>query len=294
MSGEEVAKEELKEIDICDICSEEESGVFLNSGASYLDGFSAFHKWVSKGRSVSDGNCECAKTTLISPCKCAKVPPGAAAGEIRMDRGGGLYEAGVYSDEEDPRASRASSIVDCLLVELYDTYSNNFRGVDSSTEASSSDAFLGRSNTGSNFLQELQEKHTRRHQMKYLDQKGEHHFLSRIKSVTFDSNCQIILIYVNHILHSCCIHYAVIYTIYWICTIFLILKNTAFVSLISKILKSEWYSNLNYSLLLVVHVPYVCAIWSSMEGSFCIYFVTFLFLVHLIFAVHLHLEWHCS
>ncbi|XP_042577608.1 TBC1 domain family member 30 isoform X1 [Cyprinus carpio] len=84
-----------------------------------------------------------------------------------MERAGG-----VYSDEEDLRASRASSIVDCLLVELYDTYSNNVRGVDSSTEASSSDAFLGRSNTGSNFLQELQEKHTRRHQMKYLAQKG--------------------------------------------------------------------------------------------------------------------------
>uniref|UniRef100_A0A671T0P6 TBC1 domain family member 30 n=1 Tax=Sinocyclocheilus anshuiensis TaxID=1608454 RepID=A0A671T0P6_9TELE len=168
MSGVEVAKEELKEIDICDICSEEEeSGVFLNSGASYLDGFSAFHKWASKGRSVSDGYCECAKTASVSLCKCAKVPHGAAAGEIRMERGGG----GVYSDEEDLRASRASSIVDCLLVELYDTYSN-VRGVDSSTEASSSEAFLGRSNTGSNFLQELQEKHTRRHQMKYLAQKG--------------------------------------------------------------------------------------------------------------------------
>uniref|UniRef100_A0A8C1KKQ9 TBC1 domain family member 30 n=1 Tax=Cyprinus carpio TaxID=7962 RepID=A0A8C1KKQ9_CYPCA len=167
MSGVEVAKEDLKEIDICDICSEEESGVFLNSGASYFDGFSAFHKWASKGRSVSDGNCECAKTAAVSLCKCANVPHGAAAGEIRMERAGG-----VYSDEEDLRASRASSIVDCLLVELYDTYSNNVRGVDSSTEASSSDAFLGRSNTGSNFLQELQEKHTRRHQMKYLAQKG--------------------------------------------------------------------------------------------------------------------------
>lgn len=134
MSEEEVCKEELKEIDICDNnVSEEESGVFLNSDASYIDGFSAFHRWVSNRRLSSDGN---------------------------------------YEDDEQ-RASRASSIVDCLLVELYDTYSSNgFRGVDSSTEASSSDAFLGRSNTGANFLQELQEKHTRRHQMKYLSQKG--------------------------------------------------------------------------------------------------------------------------
>uniref|UniRef100_A0A8C2AI55 TBC1 domain family member 30 n=1 Tax=Cyprinus carpio TaxID=7962 RepID=A0A8C2AI55_CYPCA len=176
MSGVEVANEELKEIDICDICSEEESGVFLNSGASHLDGFSAFHKWVSNGRSVSDGYCECSKTASASLSKCANVPHGAAAGEICMERagggGGGIHEAGGYSDEEDRRVSRASSIVDCLLVELYDTYSNGVRGVDSSTEASSSEAFLGRSNTGSNFLQELQEKHTRRHQMKYLAQKG--------------------------------------------------------------------------------------------------------------------------
>ncbi|XP_048012431.1 TBC1 domain family member 30 isoform X2 [Megalobrama amblycephala] len=176
MSGVDVAKEELKEIDICDICSEEESGVFVNSGASYLDGFSAFHKWVSKGRSVSDGNCESAKTASslsVSLSKCVNVPHGSPAAEIRMEReGGGIHETGVYSDEDDLRTSRASSIVDCLLVELYDTYSNSVRGVDSSTEASSSDAFLGRSNTGSNFLQELQEKHTRRHQMKYLAQKG--------------------------------------------------------------------------------------------------------------------------
>ncbi|XP_051748206.1 TBC1 domain family member 30 isoform X1 [Ctenopharyngodon idella] len=176
MSGVDDAKEELKEIDICDICSEEESGVFVSSGASYLEGFSAFHKWVSKGRSVSDENCESAKTASslsVALSKCANVPHGSPAGEIRMEReGGGIHETGVYSDEDDLRTSRASSIVECLLVELYDTYSNSVRGVDSSTEASSSDAFLGRSNTGSNFLQELQEKHTRRHQMKYLAQKG--------------------------------------------------------------------------------------------------------------------------
>lgn len=191
MSGVDVAKEELKEIDICDnICSEEESGVFVNSGASYLDGFSALHKWVSKGRSFSDTSCECAKTASslsVSLSKCAKEPHGSPAGEIRMERrgggGGGIHEAGVYSDEDDLRTSRASSIVECLLVELYDTYSNSVRGVDSSTEASNSDAFLGRSNAGSNFLQELQEKHTRRHQMKYLTQKGEHQFPFQLKSI---------------------------------------------------------------------------------------------------------------
>ncbi|KAK7149918.1 hypothetical protein R3I94_009287 [Phoxinus phoxinus] len=192
MSGVDVAKEELKEIDICDnICSEEESGVFVNSGASYLDGFSALHKWVSKGRSVSDTNYECAKTASslsVSLSKCAKEPHGSPAGEIRMERrggGGGIHEAGVYSDEDDLRESRASSIVECLLVELYDTYSNSVRGVDSSTEASSSDAFLGRSNAGSNFLQELQEKHTRRHQMKYLTQKGPEELKSIVQEVKY-------------------------------------------------------------------------------------------------------------
>ncbi|XP_056312127.1 TBC1 domain family member 30 isoform X2 [Danio aesculapii] len=145
----EVAKEELKEVNICDICPEEESGVFLSAGASYLDGFSGFHKWVSKIE-VSDGDCE--KT---SPRKAHEEEKG-----------------GVYSDEEELKESRASSLVECLLVELYDTYSHGVPGLDSSTEASSSDAFLGRSNSGSSFLQELQEKHTRRHQVKYLAQKG--------------------------------------------------------------------------------------------------------------------------
>ncbi|XP_051975084.1 TBC1 domain family member 30 isoform X2 [Xyrauchen texanus] len=184
MSGVEVAKEELKEIDICDVCSEEESGVFVNSGASYMD-FSAFHKWVSKGRSVSDGRCEFVETSLssISQSKCAKVPNGSPDGEIRMERGGG----GNSEDEDDDvRASRASSIVDCLLVELYDTYSSySVRGMDSSTEASSSDAFLGRSNTGSNFLNELLERHTRRHQMKYLAQKDQEELKWIIQEVKY-------------------------------------------------------------------------------------------------------------
>lgn len=66
--------------------------------------------------------------------------------------------------------------MDCLLVELYETYSGGSRrnadSWDSSTEASGSDAFPGRSNSGSSFLQELQEKHTRRLQVSYLGQKG--------------------------------------------------------------------------------------------------------------------------
>uniref|UniRef100_A0A3Q3N203 TBC1 domain family member 30 n=1 Tax=Mastacembelus armatus TaxID=205130 RepID=A0A3Q3N203_9TELE len=87
-----------------------------------------------------------------------------------------------------------TSIVDCLLVELYETYSGSSRrnvdSWDSSTEASGSDAFLGRSNTGSSFLQELQEKHTRRHQVNYLAQKAPEELHSIIQEVKFRTALQ--------------------------------------------------------------------------------------------------------
>ncbi|XP_072341271.1 TBC1 domain family member 30 isoform X2 [Scyliorhinus torazame] len=69
---------------------------------------------------------------------------------------------------------KPSSIVDCLLTELYDSCAYSGRSidsVDSSTETSSSDAFLGRSNSGSMFLQEFQEQYSTKHQMQYLAQK---------------------------------------------------------------------------------------------------------------------------
>uniref|UniRef100_A0A4W6D8G7 TBC1 domain family member 30 n=1 Tax=Lates calcarifer TaxID=8187 RepID=A0A4W6D8G7_LATCA len=87
-----------------------------------------------------------------------------------------------------------TSIVDCLLVELYETYSGGSRrnvdSWDSSTEASGSDAFLGRSNSGSSFLQELQEKHTRRHQMNYLAQKAPEELRSIIQEVKYRTGLQ--------------------------------------------------------------------------------------------------------
>ncbi|XP_030643760.1 TBC1 domain family member 30 [Chanos chanos] len=166
MSTLQIGDIDLKEIDICDgdICSEAESGVFVNSGAFCTNEFSPFRKWAPTGHddiniTVPDTNSESTNGTnttfSVLSSNCARIP----ANE---------------SDEDDSRALSRASIVDCLLVELYDTYSSNKRNVDSldsSTEASSSDAFFGRSNTGSSFLQELQEKHTRRHQMNYLAQK---------------------------------------------------------------------------------------------------------------------------
>ncbi|XP_018429124.1 PREDICTED: TBC1 domain family member 30 isoform X2 [Nanorana parkeri] len=75
--------------------------------------------------------------------------------------------------------SRTSSLVNGLLTEIYDTYRGGVGSglwqyqdsVDSSTEASGSDAFLSRSNPECGFLQELSEHQSRRHQIKFLRQK---------------------------------------------------------------------------------------------------------------------------
>lgn len=150
------SREELSEVDICDggSCSEEESGVFVS--ASLQEDFSGFQRWTS----------ECPNDTSSPPGERASVP---ASQRSSAAGGSAAWEDGL----KPPK----TSIVDCLLVELYETYSGGGRrsadSWDSSTEASGSDAFLGRSNSGSSFLQELQEKQTRRHQMNYLAQKGD-------------------------------------------------------------------------------------------------------------------------
>ncbi|XP_031714780.1 TBC1 domain family member 30 isoform X1 [Anarrhichthys ocellatus] len=161
---------ELLEVDICDagVYSEEESGVFVNSAASPQDEFSGFHQWTS-------------------PATEHGAPPAShwtsTAGDSDSEsRGDGV------------KSLRSSSIVDCLLVELYETYSGgcrrNLDSWDSSTEASGSDAFLGRSNSGSSFLQELQEKHTRRHQVNYLGQKAPEELHSIIQEVKYRTGLQ--------------------------------------------------------------------------------------------------------
>uniref|UniRef100_A0A3P8Y2E9 TBC1 domain family member 30 n=1 Tax=Esox lucius TaxID=8010 RepID=A0A3P8Y2E9_ESOLU len=190
MSSPERIKFELLEIDKCDgdICSKGDSGVFVNSdgGTKLLpDSFSVFQQWKcstsSSGQtnstSVSDRHTDRSNDSSLSPGlnpQDAQNGPvtGAASGAGECVTRGRPASSELYL-EEDLRAPRFS-IVDCLLVELYDTYSSTRRRVDSldsSTEASSSEP-LCRSNTGSSFLQELQEKHTRRHQVNYLSQKA--------------------------------------------------------------------------------------------------------------------------
>lgn len=174
MSSVNVAEVDLREVDICDggVESDEESGVLENSLWVCLEKRPGFHTQRSHDDLQPHSHCS-NKFTSVSPTPCLL-----SAGTLSTVRVEPLYhQAWTRCDEEDSRSVCRSSIVDCLLVELYDTYSSgkslrSADSLDSSTEASGSDAFLGRSNTASSFLQELQEKHTKRHQRNYLAQKG--------------------------------------------------------------------------------------------------------------------------
>lgn len=171
-SGVKLNRSELLEVDICDggVRSGEESGLYVRSTASLQSDFSGFQQWTSTAESPNDTSSPPGEQEV--PGLRGK-PPGTFTATPRTNTAGDSDSEFVGDGLKAPR----TSIVDCLLVELYETYSGGSRrnadSWDSSTEASGSDAFLGRSNSGSSFLQELQEKHTRRHQMNYLAQKGE-------------------------------------------------------------------------------------------------------------------------
>ncbi|MGH0118826.1 UNVERIFIED_CONTAM: hypothetical protein FKN15_056213 [Acipenser sinensis] len=174
----QLSQNELLEIDIScdDNCSAGENDVFVNSGASY-DGFPAFQQWVPAAAPPTEFGESEGGASLF-----AHSPPSTRHSTQNHEPEDTVRLCSDSDDSCDIRhrgagnpLSPRSSIVDYLLIELYDTYTCNSRksadSVDSSTEASGSDAFLGRSNTESNFLQELQEKQTKRHQMQYLAQK---------------------------------------------------------------------------------------------------------------------------
>ncbi|XP_062238659.1 TBC1 domain family member 30 isoform X2 [Platichthys flesus] len=184
---------ELLEVDISDsgggFVSEDESDVFVNSAAAVQEHFSGFQRWSSPGAaSPSD--------TSSPPGRQEQLPGGGTAPPPPPPPPPlpGTRVADNNNSESRCDALRAprSSIVDCLLVELYETYSGrrNVDSWDSSTEASGSECFLGRSNSGSSFLQELQEKHTRRHQMNYLAQKAPAELQSIIQEVKYRTGLQ--------------------------------------------------------------------------------------------------------
>ncbi|XP_029968787.1 TBC1 domain family member 30 isoform X2 [Salarias fasciatus] len=177
---------ELLEVDIC---SAEDSGVFVHSAESLQEEFCGFQPWTWPGESPSEPPPQPAGEPEV-PAEPAADPPGPGTPSRRNDAGSDSDSVELGDGLTAPR----TSIVDCLLVELYETYSGGSRrnvdSWDSSTEASGSDAFLGRSNSGSSFLQELQEKHTRRHQMKYLAQKAPEELLSIIQEVKHRTGLQ--------------------------------------------------------------------------------------------------------
>uniref|UniRef100_A0A3B4UR17 TBC1 domain family member 30 n=1 Tax=Seriola dumerili TaxID=41447 RepID=A0A3B4UR17_SERDU len=182
---------ELLEIDICDgrVCTEDDSGVFVNSAASLQDDFSGFRQWTSPAESPNDTSSSSPGQQELIPSEHGAPPGTVTATQTAPTTGDSDSEA-----EVDGLKAPRTSIVDCLLVELYETYSGGSRrnadSWDSSTEASGSDAFLGRSNSGSSFLQELQEKHTRRHQMNYLAQKAPEELQSIIQEVKYRTGLQ--------------------------------------------------------------------------------------------------------
>nr|XP_056703188.1 TBC1 domain family member 30 [Euleptes europaea] len=107
-------------------------------------------------------------------------------------RGSSSADSPAEEDEADAaasgRASRASSLVSGLLVELYRAGGPRHRdSVDSSTEASAgSDAFPGgRGSAESRFLQELQRRPSQRHQRTYLAQKDTSELMTIIRELNY-------------------------------------------------------------------------------------------------------------
>ncbi|XP_033930623.1 TBC1 domain family member 30 isoform X1 [Pseudochaenichthys georgianus] len=176
---------ELLEVDICDgVCSEDESGVFVNCISAFQEDFSGFQQWTNSTESTYD-------TSSSQQQVPSTGEHGAPPAAVRTSAAG---DSDSETTGDGVKFIRSRSIVDCLLVELYETYNGgsrrNLDSWDSSTEASGSDAFLGRSNSGSSFLQELQEKHTRRHQMNYLAQKALEELHSIIQEVKYRTGLQ--------------------------------------------------------------------------------------------------------
>ncbi|XP_053319376.1 TBC1 domain family member 30-like isoform X2 [Spea bombifrons] len=167
------------EVDTPDLFEDYESDVFINeSGAE--SGFPAnLNSWPPTFPAVW--------TPLKPEDQEGEVLPN----ECSSGRGSADSANSAFSQEG---RSRTSSLVNGLLTELYDTYrSGSTSGhlyhdsVDSSTEASGSDAFLSRSNPESGFLQELSEKQSRRHQIQYLKQKD----IGELKSIRGELDHQI-------------------------------------------------------------------------------------------------------
>ncbi|XP_053111064.1 TBC1 domain family member 30 isoform X2 [Hemicordylus capensis] len=122
------------------------------------------------------------------PGKCCCVPEEAARGRVGSSADS-LAEEEDEADGASRRASRASTLVNGLLIELYSVGPTRHRdSVDSSTEASAgSDAFPGGrgSSAESRVLQELQRRPGQRHQRKYLAQKDTNELMTIIRELSY-------------------------------------------------------------------------------------------------------------
>ncbi|XP_066447676.1 TBC1 domain family member 30 isoform X2 [Eleutherodactylus coqui] len=154
-NGEELLYDEL----------DDESGVFVNSTQPDSGGTQNLNSWPNS------------HPVVVWPLP---SPEDSEAQTLASENssGRGSTDGANCNDPQEVR-SRTSSLVNGLLTELYDSYRNGagsalglyHDSVDSSTEASGSDAFLSRSNPESGFLLELSEKQSRRHQIQFLGQK---------------------------------------------------------------------------------------------------------------------------
>ncbi|XP_048405409.1 TBC1 domain family member 30 isoform X2 [Stegostoma tigrinum] len=172
-----IPQNELSEVDIS-------SGNDSFAVGSNSSGMSGFQQWmqITDPQRTAQGPClpknsEAIPLSPVSPSTLMPTQHWTKGANATEKAARALYSGGGR-DSRPGTASiackRTSSIVDGLLIELYDSCAYSSRSidsVDSSTETSSSDAFLGRSNSGSMFLQEFQEQYTTKHQMLYLAQK---------------------------------------------------------------------------------------------------------------------------
>ncbi|KAM4676284.1 TBC1 domain family member 30 isoform 2-T2 [Discoglossus pictus] len=169
---------ETIDMDAEELFVEEDSDVFINESSAETGFPHNFSVWQGT-------------IPVAWPLPTTEDNGGEVLGSARSSGRGSIDSTGWPQETR----SRTSSLVNGLLTELYDTLRGcggpgqgaRHDSVDSSTEASSSDAFLSRSNPESGFLQELSEKQSRRHQIQYLRQKD----INELKAIKEELNHRI-------------------------------------------------------------------------------------------------------
>ncbi|XP_043565596.1 TBC1 domain family member 30 isoform X2 [Chiloscyllium plagiosum] len=178
-----IAQNELCEVDISNgnYSDGETDSFMVGSNSGRMSGFQQWMQIVNPQRTAQGPSLpKDSETSPLCPVSPSTIMPTQywPKGANPTENAAGAHDENRGRESQSGTASiackRTASIVDGLLTELYDSCAYSSRSidsVDSSTETSSSDAFLGRSNSGSMFLQEFQEQYTTKHQILYLAQK---------------------------------------------------------------------------------------------------------------------------